>query len=180
MVAAHDVGRAINPTLVEGQVQGGIAQGIGMALMEAYEPGHTDNLHDYLIPTVGDAPEIEVLLVEDHEPSGPFGAKGVGEPALVPTAPAILGAIRHATGARVRSVPATPARVLAAIREATRGSLGTFAARQVRQLDPLAGLDVDEHRRRGCDDRVRRGVRERPRQEHPARAPAAAGRTGWG
>ena len=118
MVAAHDVGRAINPTLVEGQVQGGIAQGIGMALMEAYEPGHTDNLHDYLIPTVGDAPEIEVLLVEDHEPSGPFGAKGVGEPALVPTAPAILGAIRHATGARVRSVPATPARVLAAIREA--------------------------------------------------------------
>ena len=60
MVAAHDVGRAINPTLVEGQVQGGIAQGIGMALMEAYEPGRTDNLHDYLIPTVGDAPEIEV------------------------------------------------------------------------------------------------------------------------
>ena len=124
MVAAHDVGRAINPTLVEGQVQGGIAQGIGMALMEAYEPGHTDNLHDYLIPTVGDAPEIECLLVEDHEPSGPFGAKGVGEPALVPTAPAILGAIRHATGARVRSVPATPARVLAAIREAARGPLG--------------------------------------------------------
>ena len=119
MVAAHDVGRAINPTLVEGQVQGGIAQGIGMALMEAYEPGHTDNLHDYLIPTVGDAPAIEVLLVEDHEPSGPFGAKGVGEPALVPTAPAILGAIRHATGARVRSVPATPARVLEAIRAAS-------------------------------------------------------------
>jgi aldehyde oxidoreductase len=116
MVAAHDVGRAINPTLVEGQVEGGIAQGIGMALMEAYEPGHTDNLHDYLIPTVGDAPEIEVLLVEDHEPSGPFGAKGVGEPALVATAPAILAAIRHATGASVRSVPATPARVLAAIR----------------------------------------------------------------
>ena len=60
-----------------------------------------------------------MLLVEDHEPSGPFGAKGVGEPALVPTAPAILGAIRHATGARVRSVPATPARVLEAIRAAS-------------------------------------------------------------
>jgi CO/xanthine dehydrogenase Mo-binding subunit/aerobic-type carbon monoxide dehydrogenase small subunit (CoxS/CutS family) len=122
IVAAHDVGRAINPTLVEGQVHGGIAQGIGMALMEAYEPGRTDNLHDYLIPTVGDAPAIEVLLVEDPEPSGPYGAKGVGEPALVPTAPAILGAIRHATGARVRSMPATPARVLAAIRESRAGA----------------------------------------------------------
>ena len=119
IVAAHDVGRAINPTLVEGQIQGGIAQGIGMALMEEYDPGRTDNLHDYLIPTIGDAPEIEVHLVEDPEPSGPFGAKGVGEPALIPTAPAILAAIRDATGARVRSVPATPARVLAAIREAT-------------------------------------------------------------
>ena len=102
IVAAHDVGRAINPTQVEGQIQGGIAQGLGMALMEAYVPGRTDNLHDYLIPTVGDAPEIECLLIEDPEPSGPFGAKGVGEPALVPTAPAILGAIRHATGARIR------------------------------------------------------------------------------
>ena len=91
-----------------------------MALMEEYVPGRTDNLHDYLIPTVGDAPEIEVLLVEDPEPSGPYGAKGVGEPALVPTAPAILGAIRHATGARINRVPATPDRVLAAIRS-TRG-----------------------------------------------------------
>ncbi|MEO5965616.1 MAG: molybdopterin cofactor-binding domain-containing protein, partial [Candidatus Limnocylindrales bacterium] len=115
IVAAHDVGRAINPTLVEGQVEGGIAQGLGLALMEAYVPGRTDNLHDYLIPTVGDAPTIEVILVEDAEPSGPYGAKGVGEPALVPTAPAILGAIRDATGARITCVPATPDRVLGAI-----------------------------------------------------------------
>jgi CO/xanthine dehydrogenase Mo-binding subunit len=118
IVAAHDVGRAINPTLAEGQVQGGIAQGLGMALMEAYVPRRTDNLHDYLVPTVGDAPQIEVILVEDEEPSGPFGAKGVGEPALVPTAPAILSAIRDATGARVTSLPATPDRVLGAIRAA--------------------------------------------------------------
>ena len=118
VVAAHDVGRAVNPTLAEGQVQGGIAQGLGMALMEAYVPGRTDNLHDYLIPTVGDMPEIEVILVEDEEPSGPYGAKGVGEPALVPTAPAILSAIRDATGARVTSLPATPDRVLAAMRAA--------------------------------------------------------------
>jgi CO/xanthine dehydrogenase Mo-binding subunit len=118
IVAAHDVGRAINPTLVEGQIQGGIVQGLGMALMEAYVPGRTDNLHDYLIPTIGDAPEIECILIEEAEPAGPFGAKGVGEPALVPTAPAILAAIRHATGARIDSVPATPSRVRAAILEA--------------------------------------------------------------
>lgn len=119
IIAAHDVGRAINPMLVEGQVHGGIAQGLGLALMEAYEVGRTDNLHDYLIPTIGDVPPIEVHLVEDPVPSGPFGAKGVGEPALIPTAPAILGAIRDATGARILHVPATPERVLAAIAAAT-------------------------------------------------------------
>ncbi len=126
VVAAHDVGRAINPTLVEGQIQGGIVQGLGMALMEAYVPGRTDNLHDYLIPTVGDAPAIECLLIEDAEPAGPFGAKGVGEPALVPTAPAILAAIRDATGARIDRVPATPSLVRAAIR----------AARDIRPTGP--------------------------------------------
>jgi CO/xanthine dehydrogenase Mo-binding subunit/aerobic-type carbon monoxide dehydrogenase small subunit (CoxS/CutS family) len=116
IVAAHDVGRAINPMLVEGQIQGGIAQGLGFALMELYVAGRTDNLHDYLIPTIGDIPPIETILVEDIEPAGPYGAKGVGEPALIPTAPAILGAIRHATGARIDRVPATPDRVRAAIR----------------------------------------------------------------
>ncbi len=115
MVAAHDVGRAINPTQVEGQIQGGIAQGLGMALMEEYLPGRTENLHDYLIPTVGDVPKVEVILIEDPEPLGPFGAKGVGEPGLVPTAPAILGAIRHATGVRITEVPALPHRLRAAI-----------------------------------------------------------------
>jgi CO/xanthine dehydrogenase Mo-binding subunit len=120
IVAAHDVGRAINPMLVEGQIHGGIAQGLGFALMEEYVAGRTDNLHDYLIPTIGDIPPIETILVEDTEPTGPYGAKGVGEPALIPTAPAILGAIRHATGARIDHVPATPDRVLAAIHATTR------------------------------------------------------------
>jgi aldehyde oxidoreductase len=120
IVAAHDVGRAINPTQVEGQIHGGIAQGLGFALMEAYVPGRTENLHDYLIPTVGDVPEIETILVEDAEPSGPFGAKGVGEPALIPTAPAILGAIHDAVGVRITTLPATPDRVLAAIRAGAR------------------------------------------------------------
>ena len=113
--AAHDVGRAINPTLVEGQVHGGIAQGIGMALMEEYVSGRTDNLHDYLIPTVGDVPPITVHLIEDPEPLGPWGAKGVGEPALVATAPAILNAIHHATGVRMGEVPVTPSRLRAAL-----------------------------------------------------------------
>ncbi|MBM3600209.1 MAG: aldehyde oxidase [Alphaproteobacteria bacterium] len=120
IVAAHDVGRAVNPTLVEGQIHGGIAQGIGLALMEEYLPGKTENLHDYLIPTFGDVPAIEVILVEDPEPLGPYGAKGIGEPALIPTAPAILGAIRHATGARIVQLPALPHRVLAAIQAVSR------------------------------------------------------------
>jgi CO/xanthine dehydrogenase Mo-binding subunit/aerobic-type carbon monoxide dehydrogenase small subunit (CoxS/CutS family) len=113
--AAHDVGRAINPTQVEGQIHGGIAQGLGMALMEEYHAGRTDNLHDYLIPTVGDVPPIVVHIIEDPEPLGPYGAKGVGEPALIPTAPAIVNAIRHATGVRITHVPATPDRVRKAI-----------------------------------------------------------------
>ena len=111
--AAHDVGRAINPTQVEGQIHGGIAQGIGMALMEEYVNGKTDNLHDYLIPTVGDVPPITVHLIEDPEPLGPWGAKGVGEPALVATAPAILSAIHAACGVRMREVPVTPSRLRA-------------------------------------------------------------------
>lgn len=113
--AAHDVGRAINPTQVEGQIHGGVAQGLGLALMEEYISGRTDNLHDYMIPTVGDIPPITVHIIEDREPLGPYGAKGVGEPALVATAPAILNAIYDAIGVRVRQIPATPDRVRRAI-----------------------------------------------------------------
>jgi CO/xanthine dehydrogenase Mo-binding subunit len=116
--AAHDVGRAINPTQVEGQIHGGIAQGLGMALMEEYVAGRTDNLHDYLIPTAGDVPPIHVVLVEDREPLGPFGAKGVGEPALIATAPAILNAVRDATGVRAWEVPLTPDRLHALLKAA--------------------------------------------------------------
>ena len=118
ITAAHDLGRAINPMLARGQIEGGIAQGIGMALMEEYLPGRTENLHDYLIPTFGDVPPIESLLVEVPDPEGPYGAKGLGEHVLIPTAPAILNAIRHATGAEVTRVPALPHRVLDAMRGA--------------------------------------------------------------
>jgi CO/xanthine dehydrogenase Mo-binding subunit len=120
IAAAADVGKAINPTQVEGQLHGGVAQGLGLALMEEYIPGRTENLHDYLIPTIGDVPPIDTYIIEDEEPLGPFGAKGIGEPALVPTAPAILNAIRHATGARVTRVPATPDRLRAALRAVGR------------------------------------------------------------
>lgn len=118
ITAAHDVGRAINPMLAEGQIEGGIAQGIGMALMEEYVPGRTENLHDYLIPTIGDVPEIQSILIEVPDPEGPYGAKGLGEHVLIPTGPAILNAIRHATGTGITRVPATPDRVLAAIEAA--------------------------------------------------------------
>lgn len=118
LAAAHDVGKTINPTQVEGQIQGGIAQGLGMALMEEYVQCVSENLHDYLMPTVGDMPEIEIILIEDPEPLGPYGAKGIGEHALIPTAPAILAGIKHATGVSIRHVPATPDRVFTALQEA--------------------------------------------------------------
>jgi aldehyde oxidoreductase len=120
IAAAHDVGKAINPTQVEGQIHGGILQGLGFALMEEYVPGKTENLHDYLIPSIGDVPEMEVMLIEDPEPLGPSGAKGVGEPGLIPTAPAILGAIENATGVRPTHVPVLPHRLKALIDTARR------------------------------------------------------------
>lgn len=113
--AAHDVGKAINPLMVEGQIHGGIAQGVGLALMEEFLPGRTENLHDYLVPTIGDIPPMDTFIVEVEDEHGPFGAKGLGEHVLIPTAPAILNAIAHASGARIRDLPATPEKVLNAI-----------------------------------------------------------------
>jgi CO/xanthine dehydrogenase Mo-binding subunit len=119
ITAAHDLGRVVNPTLAEGQVEGGVAQGLGMALMEEYVPGRTENLHDYHIPTTGDMPRIRSIFVERPDPEGPMGVKGLGEHVLIPTAPAILNAVRHATGARITRLPALPHRVRAAIRAAS-------------------------------------------------------------
>jgi aldehyde oxidoreductase len=110
--AAHDVGRAVNPSLLEGQIEGAVAQGIGMALMERFMPGTNNNFHDYLLPTSLDMPVIDTLLVEDPAAIGPYGAKGIGEPSLVPTAAAIMNALAHAIGTRIREIPATPDVVL--------------------------------------------------------------------
>ena len=121
LTTAHDVGRAINPQLVEGQIEGGATQGIGMALMEEFIPGVADNLHDYLIPTIGDIPEFEHHIIEVPDAEGPYGAKGLGEHVLIPTAPAILNAIRDATGAEINQLPATPDRVLGALNSLKNG-----------------------------------------------------------
>ena len=116
VTAAHDLGRVINPLLAEGQIEGGVAQGLGMALMEEYLPGRTENLHDYLIPTAGDMPQVHSILVEKPDPEGPMGARGLGEHVLIPTAPAIFNAIRHASGAEIDFAPALPHRIRAAIK----------------------------------------------------------------
>ena len=114
IVAAHDVGKAIYPEGVIGQICGGVAMGVGFALMEDYMYGQTESMKDYFIPTCKDMPEVIPIIVESREPTGPFGAKGVGEPALIPTAPAILNAITDALGERIYNLPANLERVLEA------------------------------------------------------------------
>lgn len=121
VVAAHDVGRAINKQGVEGQISGGVAQGVGYALTEEIElnQGKIKNpsFTGYIIPTTMDMPEVVPIIIEDLEPTGPYGAKGVGEPAMLPTAPAIINAIYNAVGIRITQLPATPERVLALLQE---------------------------------------------------------------
>ena len=114
VVAAHDVGKAINPSNVEGQIYSGVAMGIGFVLMEEFVPGQTESMKDYHIPSCADIPDIVPIIVEDPEPTGPYGAKGVGEPALIPTAPAIANAIADALGVRIYDLPANLERVLKA------------------------------------------------------------------
>lgn len=125
VVAAHDVGRAINPDIVEGQIQGSVLQGIGYALSEqilydSHGKQVQDSFHKYYLPTIMEAPDIETILVETNEPSGPFGAKGVGECGLVPTAAAIASAVENAVGIRFHEIPMTEERVLSALRESNK------------------------------------------------------------
>jgi CO/xanthine dehydrogenase Mo-binding subunit len=111
VIAAHDVGKAINPCNVEGQIEGGVVQGMGFALVEqvVQEGGYlkTRSLGEYTIPTSMDVPQIDCHIVEVPVSSGPYGAKGVGEPALIPTAPAIFNAIYNAVGVQVKETPAS-------------------------------------------------------------------------
>lgn len=117
VAAAHDVGKAINRRGVFGQICGGIVMGIGFATMEEYIPGKTDNFREYHLPTMADVPRITPLLVEDEEPTGPYGAKGVGEPALIPTAPAVAGGVSNALGRPMTCLPLSLEEVMRAMEE---------------------------------------------------------------
>jgi CO/xanthine dehydrogenase Mo-binding subunit len=125
LYCAQDVGRAINPMSVEGQVEGAASQGIGYALCEEYvydETAHLLNpdLMDFRLPTAPDHPDFHIRLIEPGRDGGPFGAKGVGEPPLVPTAPAIANAVFNAVAVRVRRIPITPERLYNAMRSASQ------------------------------------------------------------
>ena len=119
-VAAHDVGQCINPAAVEGQIQGGAQNGQGFALSEEmlYEEGRlvTPSFSEYLMPTAMDMPRVECIVLESRSGVGPFGAKGIGEPAMTAVAPAIANAVADAIGVRVFEMPITPERVVMALR----------------------------------------------------------------
>ncbi|GAG50166.1 unnamed protein product, partial [marine sediment metagenome] len=121
IAAAHDVGRAINPMAVEGQIHGGVSMGLGYGLYEelVVEEGRVlnPNFADYALPTALDMPEIETIIIETDDPAGPFGAKGMAEPACIPTAPAIANAVYDAVGVRIKDLPITPEKVLKALKE---------------------------------------------------------------
>lgn len=125
ITSAHDIGRALNPMAARGQIEGAMAQGIGSTLFEKldWKRGRTlnSNFLDYRMMTSLDMSLIEPILIESIDPNGPFGGKGVGEPALVPTAAAIANAIYDAVGVRIKSLPITPDKILAALEE--KGSI---------------------------------------------------------
>jgi CO/xanthine dehydrogenase Mo-binding subunit len=120
-VIAQDVGRALNPALVEGQMRGGVAQGLGWALWEGLVHDadgqlRTGSFAEYQLPSSDLVPPIETVIVEVPAPDGPYGAKGIGEPPVVGVPAAVANAIHAAVGVRLRELPMTPERVLAAVR----------------------------------------------------------------
>ncbi|MGE3595959.1 MAG: xanthine dehydrogenase family protein molybdopterin-binding subunit, partial [Dehalococcoidia bacterium] len=127
--AFQDVGRAVHPDYVEGQIQGAVAQGIGMALNEEYfydEAGHLRNssLLDYRMPTALDLPMIDAVILESPNPTHPFGVRGCGEASIIPPAAAVANAIHDATGVRLSSMPMSPHKVFAAIAARTAAATG--------------------------------------------------------
>ena len=119
--AAHDVGRVINPQQVEGQIEGAVVMGVGHALMEEYTQVDgrttTPGFAKYILPTALDSPRVTSVLIDEPDPKTPLGVKGIGEPALTPTVPAIINAIYDAVGVRMTRLPVTPERVLEALRK---------------------------------------------------------------
>lgn len=117
MVAAHDVGKVVNPIDARGQIEGAILMGIGAALSEAYIPNQTNGFSTYLLPMIDRMPQIEVILVERESRFGPYGVKGLGEAAMLPSTPAVINAISRAIGKRIRSIPATPEKIFFALQD---------------------------------------------------------------
>ena len=122
MTDAHDCGFAINRTNVEGQMQGSLSMGVGEALFEEIkfdDKGRVVNptLGEYRVPTALDMPNVNTIVVESNEPNGPWGAKEVGEGAIMPTIPAILNAVYNATGVRINELPITAERLYTAMKE---------------------------------------------------------------
>jgi CO/xanthine dehydrogenase Mo-binding subunit len=121
MVSAYDCGKAINPLLVEGQIDGGAAMGLGSALLEELHPYYPTLDHyptgffSYMVPTAKDVPELDAVVVEMHSDTGPYGAKGIGEMTANSQAPAIINAIHDAIGVWITDLPATPEKVLRAL-----------------------------------------------------------------
>src|SRR4029078_733473 len=115
----HDIGKAINPTMVEGQIIGGIAMGLGAVLGEEliYEDGRAGNpaYLNYALPRAADLPRIRPILIAEGDPGGPYGAKSIGELSLIPAAPAVANAIYDAIGVRIRELPITPEKILRAL-----------------------------------------------------------------
>jgi CO/xanthine dehydrogenase Mo-binding subunit len=116
---ALDVGKAINPQNVEGQIEGGTVQGLGMAVMEdqVIDKGITINadMTNYLVPSIYDIPKFESVLIENEDSDGPFGSKGVGEPTLIAASPAVANAVYDAIGVRIKSLPISPEKILDAL-----------------------------------------------------------------
>lgn len=121
VAACWDVGKVVNPTLIEGQVEGAIVQGIGSALFEEIKLNNGKFLNksfmDYKIPAVSDMPEMKLTFLENPQWDGPFGARAIAEPAMIPSAPAIANALYNALGIRINTMPLTPERVLKALKE---------------------------------------------------------------
>jgi CO/xanthine dehydrogenase Mo-binding subunit len=120
VTACYDAGRCVNRASVEGQIEGGVAMGMGMALTEEYTVKGCQPLarsfSEYILPTAVDVPDISIHIVESGQGVGPFGAKGMGEPAVVPVVPAVVAAVSHALGRQIREMPATPEKVWRAVR----------------------------------------------------------------